>query len=309
MKTAAITDSLHATSCAICGTEGHADERWPASFDPSAFSPEVFSARRLPDRVHYRMVTCRSCGLVRSDPVLDAAAMAELYRESTFDYGDELEGLKTTYGRSLDRLAEVAGASTGLLDIGCGNGFVLEVALQRGWSGVNGVEPSSDAIAQAAPGIAERIVQDIMRPGLFEPGTLGAITLFQVLDHIPDPGALLAECFAALRPGGAILAFNHNVEAISARLLGERSPIVDVEHTYLYSPDTMRRLFSQAGFDVVEVTPARNTYALPYLVHLVPVSRGLRQKLVPALRRSPAARATLTVPLGNLQLVARRPAS
>ena len=114
------------------------------------------------------MVRCRTCGLVRSDPVLDAEAMAELYRESSFDYGDELEGIRATYGAALDRLASVAAGRNGLLDVGCGSGFVLELARDRGWQTVRGVEPSSDAIAKADPGVRSAIVQDVLREGLFE---------------------------------------------------------------------------------------------------------------------------------------------
>jgi SAM-dependent methyltransferase len=251
------------------------------------------------------MVRCRRCGLVRSDPVLAPEQMAELYRDSTFDYGDELNGIKLTYGRALDRAADLAGGRDGLLDIGCGNGFVLELALAQGWSNVRGVEPSADAIEQAAPEVAPLIVHDIMRPGLFEAESFDVVTLFQVLDHMPDPLTLLEECRRVLKPNGAILAFNHNVTAWSARLLGERSPIIDVEHTYLYSPATMRTLFEHAGFDVTAVEPTRNTYSLSYLVHLTPLPRALKTRLLPRLKETAIGRTQLTVPLGNLCLLAR----
>ncbi len=100
-----------------------------------------------------------------------------------------------------------------------------------------------------------------MRPGLFEPQSFDRVTLFQVSTTCPIRSALLRECHAILRPGGVILAFNHNVTAWSARLLGERSPIIDVEHTYLYSPGHNARLFSKAGFEVLSVRPVRNTYS------------------------------------------------
>jgi hypothetical protein len=103
-----------------------------------------------------------------------------------------------------------------------------------------------------------------------------------------------------------ILAFNHNVTAWSARLLGERSPIIDVEHTFLYSPRTMRRLFSDARFDVLSVGPVRNTYSLSYLTHLLPLPRPLKEALIPRLRRTSLGRRQLTVPLGNMCLIARR---
>ncbi|MDQ6775773.1 MAG: class I SAM-dependent methyltransferase [Actinomycetota bacterium] len=299
-------EHLRATQCAICGTPTASEELYPANLDPEAFTPAVFSARRLPDGTHYRMVRCGQCGLVRSDPVLGADALAELYRESSFDYGEELEGLRATYGAALDRAAGHLSSRQGLLDVGCGSGFVLEVAQERGWTDVRGVEPSGDAIAKAAPPVAPLIVQDMMRAGVFDDGSLSLVTLFQVLDHMPDPAGLLRDCRRILRPGGAILAFNHNVTAWSARLLGERSPIIDVEHTFLYSPETMRRLFSEAGFDVLSVSPVRNTYSLAYLTHLVPLPRALKQWLIPRLRATTLGRRKLTVPLGNLCLIARR---
>jgi SAM-dependent methyltransferase len=298
-------ESLQPTDCAICGSPAESEEVYPANLDPAAFTAEVFSARRLPDQLHYRIVRCRRCGLVRSDPVLSADALAELYKDSTFDYGEELEGLRATYGAALDRAASYLDSRRGLLDVGCGSGFVLELARERGWSDVHGVEPSGDAIAKAAPGIGPLIVQSMMRAGLFEAGSLSAVTLFQVLDHMPDPLGMLRDCRAILRPGGVILALNHNVTALSARVLGEKSPIIDVEHTYLYSPETMRRLFTEAGFEVLSVGPVRNTYSISYLTQLVPLPRAFKQSVLPRIRRTAIGRVRLTVPLGNLCLIAR----
>jgi SAM-dependent methyltransferase len=294
------------TKCAICGTPGNAVVLHEANLSEAAFTAAVFSARRLPDRLHYRMVRCRSCGLVRSDPVLDAEQLRGLYRTSTFDYGGELDGLRATYGRALDRLAALTPARAGLLDIGTGSGFTLEVAADRGWHDVHGVEPSLDAIANARSDIGPRITADVMRAGLFAAESFDAVTMFQVLDHMPDPVGLLGECRAVLRPGGVALALNHNVAAVSARVLGERSPIIDVEHTYLYSPGTARRLFEAAGFDVISVEPVRNTYSLSYLARLLPLPDSVKAGVLAALAGLRVGRVQLDVPLGNLCLIARR---
>lgn len=300
---------LHATKCAICGTEGNSTERWPATLTPEAFSVETFSARRLPDRVHYRMVACNTCGLVRSDPVMEDDRLDTLYEESTFDYGDELPSLERTYGGAIGFIEARLGGlpKDGIVDIGCGNGFVLDQALARGWTNVHGVEPSTDAISHASDAVRPTIKQEMMGPGLFEPGSLSAVTLFQVLDHIPDPLPLLQECRKALRPGGVILAWNHNVEAVSARVLGDRSPIVDVEHTYLYSPATMDKLFSAAGFGQVDVQSVKNLYSISYLTHLVPIPRGAKERILPRLKQSKVGKVEMRVPLGNLCLTAINP--
>jgi len=305
--TGARSPSLRATRCAICATTDRADEVYPATLELADLTPAHFSARRVPDGVHHRIVRCRSCGLVRSDPVLDDRVMADLYRASTFDYGEELDGLRSTYGAALDRLAALVPVKGALLDIGCGSGFVLSLALDRGWRTVRGIEPSSDAVEHAAAEIRPLIEPEMMRPGLFAAESFDAVTLFQVLDHMPDPLALLRESRRILRPGGAILAFNHDVSAFSARVLRERSPIIDVEHTYLYSPRTMRALFEAAGFVVASAEPARNTYSAGYLLHLLPIPSKVKHAVLPHFKQTRLGRLQITLPLGNLSLLARRP--
>jgi len=297
--------ALHSTRCAICRTEGNATELYPANFDFNDFNPEIFSARRLPDRIHYRMVKCNACGLVRCDPVADAATLGELYRQSTFDYGTEVTNLRRSYGRYLDRIEAFGVHKGSLLEIGCGNGFFLEEALARGYADVRGVEPGSDVVSKATPGMRERIVCDMMRPGLFAEASFDVVCFFQVFDHLPDPVGVLAESRRVLKPGGFVLILNHNIDALSARLFGERSPIIDLEHTFLYSPTTLARLAGDQGFSTLETGAVRNNYTLHYLTRLLPLPGFLKLPLLALLRGTPLGRLHVTVPLGNLYLIAR----
>jgi SAM-dependent methyltransferase len=296
---------FHPTQCAICRTEGNASELYPANFDITDFNPEIFSARRMPDRIHYRMVKCHTCGLVRSDPVADTATLGELYRQSNFDYGTEVPNLRRTYGRYLDRLEPFGVHQHSLLEIGCGNGFFLEDAQARGYADVHGVEPGSQAVAMAPPAIRGRIVCDMMRPGLFAEASFDVVCLFQVFDHLPDPAGVLAEAHHVLKPGGLVLILNHNVNALSARLLGERSPIIDLEHTYLYSPETLARLVRDQGFTMLKTGAVLNDYSLHYLARLLPLPGFLKHPLLALLRGTPLGRLHVPVPLGNLYLIAR----
>jgi SAM-dependent methyltransferase len=299
---------LSPTTCAICGSGSEAEELYPANLDPTAFSANVFSARRAPDRLHYRMVRCRECGLVRSDPIADNALLKGLYADSLLNYKTESANLRQTYGRSLARLERYGVVKGTLLEIGCGHGFLLEEALSQGYSEVRGVEPSRDAVAKSAANIRSQIVCDIFRPGLFSAESFDAICMFQVFDHMSEPAALLDECLHVLRPGGLMLVLNHNVTAFSARLLGRRSPIIDVEHTFLYSPRTIRRLAEQHGFEAIEVRSVWNRYALQYLSQLVPLPSTIKTWGQRLLSATGLGRIPLTVPLGNLCLIARKPA-
>jgi SAM-dependent methyltransferase len=244
---------------------------------------------------------------VRSDPVLDEATLSHLYAKSTFDYESETANLKATYGRYLSKLRRIGGRQDSLLEIGCGDGFFLEQALLQGYTDVRGVEPSEAAIAGASPAVRDRIVCDVMRRGLFADGEFDAICLFQVFDHVPHPELVLEACWAALRPGGMILCLNHNVESVSAHVMRERSPIIDIEHTYLYSPTTMRRIFRAGGFKLREQGRVNNTYSVSYIAHLTPIPARVKAPALATLSRSRVGRYSLPVPLGNLYLIAERP--
>ena len=253
------------------------------------------------------MVRCNTCELVRSDPVADPDRVADLYHQSSFDYSQEVENLGRTYGAYLARLDRYGATKGSLLEIGCGNGFFLMQARAQGYRDVRGVEPSRSAVELAPTVIRDRLVCAMMGPGLFPDETFDAICLFQVLDHIFDPAALVKTCFDILQPGGFILCLNHNVEALSARLMKERSPIIDIEHTYLYSPDTIRRLFTRFGFQVKEAGGVKNRYSLSYLTRLIPVPPPLKQIALGFLDFIYLGRLPLRVPLGNLYMIAQKP--
>lgn len=293
------------TACAICGPDVPATEVYPARLR-GGLDAALFSARRLPDRIHFRIVRCSRCGLLRSDPSADPRELAGLYEKSGFDYAAEVPNLRKTYGRYLRRMRRHRQSLRSLLEIGGGSGFVLEEALDLGFEEVRGVDPSAAAVASAAPRVREHIQARMMARGLFEPESFDVICMFQVLDHVADPAALLNECLTLLRPGGLLLLLQHDAGAWSARLLGERSPIVDVEHPYLYSRSTLRKLLSANGLTVIQSGAAVNLYTAGYLGRLLPLPGRTKSWLLQVLARSGLGRLPLWLPLGNLYCIARR---
>ena len=297
---------LASTTCAICSTKNNASVIYRANFDIEAFNPAVFSARRIPDMLHYQIVRCNTCGLVRSDPVADASLLRLLYQQSSFTYSQDTPNLTRTYGRYLRKTEKYQISKDHLLEIGCGNGFFLEEAQVQGFREVTGVEPSRDATDQANPAIRSKIICDMLRPGLLPINTFSAICMFQTFDHVSEPNVLLEECFRLLQPGGLILCLNHNVEAISSRVLKEKSPIIDIEHTYLYSPKTMKRLFENRGLRVLEAGPAWNIIRLHSLLRLFPMPKEIKQKLLDIVDHTPLHKLNFTLPLGNLYIMAQK---
>jgi SAM-dependent methyltransferase len=291
------------TLCAICDTDRWDLQLYAEALGPGAFTSERFSARRMPDRVHYRMVRCGNCGLVRSDPVMDEPELARLYAASQVTYTPEAGFAGDTYAQYLRELMPLIPAKDRLLEIGCGSGFFLERALDLGFREVAGVEPSRHAVEAAAPEVRRQIRNEGFRDGLFPEGHFSVVCGFQVFDHLSNPNETLAACRRVLRPGGLIFFIHHDVGAWTHRLLKKRSPVIDVEHIYLYDRRTMARVLAKNGFEVLRVFPVRNRYPIYYWCGMAPVPSGVKRWLVPRLRGSRLGRAAVAWNAGNLGIV------
>lgn len=295
------------TRCAICGTLGNAVELYPETCDESDFNSGTFSARRTPDRVHYRIVECGACGLVRSDPVADCGVVASLYRRSAFSYSGEVAHIRRTYSKYLVRIGGLGAERGSLLDVGCGSGFVLDEARRLGYADVRGVEPSATAVAAAVPGFRDCIACSDFRRGMFDRDSFDVVCMFQVLDHLADPAGAIAEVHRILKPGGFVLILNHDVDALSARLLGERSPIFDIEHTYLYSRRTLARLAWNQGLTEVESGTVLDCYPLRYMLRMCPLPPPLKCVASAVLERTRIGGLRAALPLGNLYFIGVKP--
>jgi SAM-dependent methyltransferase len=302
-----LIETLQDTRCPICETAEFDREVYAMNFETEDLNTDVFSARRLPDRLHYRMVRCQKCGLLRSNPVLPKVALSRLYEDSEFTYATEAAFARTTYGHYFRKARAYAKPVKRLLEIGCGNGFFLEEALALGVSEVTGIEPASAAIAAASEAIRPKIRACLYDVDTFTTDRFDFICSFQTFDHVPDPAAMVAASFKDLAPGGVVLFVTHDSGAPLARLLGERNPIVDVEHTALFDKRTIRRIFEKYGFEICEVLTVQNTYPLSYWTRMVPLPRSAKNPLLWLLSATRVGRIPIRLPAGNLGIIARRP--
>ena len=301
---AATLPALRPTACPVGCPAGRDEELYPANFFAEDLTADLFSARRRPDRIHYRMVRCGHCGLVRSDPILSEELIARLYAQSHFTYQDTARYTASDYRRYLLRHVPARGR---LLEIGCGNGFFLEHCLMDGFEAVAGVEPSEEAVALAPPAVRPFLQTGLFSPDLFEAHSFDAVAGFQVLDHFTDPAGVLEGCRQVLKPGGHALFICHNLSAAPGRWLGERNPMVDIEHIHLFDPKTIARLFEKKGFVVQQVFAVSNQYPLSYWAHLAPLPGALKKSADTALRLSGLGRMAVRLRMGNLGIHAVSP--
>jgi SAM-dependent methyltransferase len=294
------------TKCAICNTLGNSSLLYEATFNKASFSAEVFSARRLPDRKHYAWVRCNSCELLRSDPISNAN-LGDLYEKSTFDYGGEIIGLTKTYREGFLNALNGRARTGAVLEVGGGNSFFLEEVIRLGFNDVNGIEPSIDAVEKTRADIRPRVKIGLMGPGSFANETFDVVTMFHVMDHLPEPLETIQSCLKALKSSGILLVAVHDERSWSSRIFKSKSPIFDIEHTYLFSKKTAVKIFKKAGYVDVRAWSYSNHYSLAYLIQLTPLPDTLKKNLLTGKTKHLLSKVQIKVPLGNIFVLGIKP--
>jgi SAM-dependent methyltransferase len=295
--------------CPICG----ATARRLLYRETSGAEPRDATTRvDDPEGRHYRINRCLGCGLVYSSPIFDEAGVAALYTHSphTNVRPGEEDNVRNTF-RGYYRLARPhLAARKRILDIGCDLGLLLGMAAGDGFEELHGVEPNpmAAAVARAVP--RSRIVETFYESTEYPEDHFDLVTLIHVVDHLVDPLRLLTRVRRDLRPGGVALAVVHNAGSLLARVLGERFPPYNLYHHYFFTKRTLGLLFARAGLEPAWIGSTSNCYSLDFLVDRVPVVPGVvRRAARAALGRVGLGGVPLTLPLGNIGIVARKPAA
>lgn len=285
--------------CPICGSapgrtwlEQHVD------FD--ALDRFAFSSRKIPEYMRFKLGLCEACDMVFAESVPSQAWFQDSYREAGFDSAGESHFAAVTYTRELERILPQLPSRTAALDIGAGDGAFLARLVSAGFESVIGVEPSEQPAKQALPSVRHLIRNDFFRPGDFAPASFDLITCFQTLEHLEDPLELCRSAFGLLRPGGMLLVADHNFRSPVARMMGQRSPIYDIEHLQLFSPRSLAGLYRAAGFSAIDVRPLRNAYPLTYWLKLMPLPSTVKNPLLKRLSAGRAGSMVIPARVGNL---------
>jgi SAM-dependent methyltransferase len=151
----------------------------------------------------------------------------------------------------LRMLREVAPPPAVLLDVGAGRGRFVAAARAAGYD-ARGIEPSAGAVAAARALYGVGVEEVTIAEADVAAGSLDALVLWHVLEHVEDPAEALEAIGGWLRPGGALLVGVPNLASLQARLGGERWFHLDVpRHRTHLTPAGLRALLERTGFDVV----------------------------------------------------------
>ncbi|MBI5433445.1 MAG: class I SAM-dependent methyltransferase [Planctomycetes bacterium] len=215
----------------------------------------------------YSVVTCTNCDLTYVTPRRgDGALLDEVYDESYWrsqaarergytDYRADAELYRETYRRRWAVLEPHVGAPGRVLDIGCAAGYFLEVARAKGWD-VFGFEPSDAIRRTAATALGEPCVRGgkLLDAG-FERASFDLVTLWDVIEHTPDPLATLRAAAELAKPTAKLVVETQNVRSVAARVLGKRwQHYKHAEHLHHFHLGTLTRALELTGWRLVAST-------------------------------------------------------
>jgi 2-polyprenyl-3-methyl-5-hydroxy-6-metoxy-1,4-benzoquinol methylase len=246
------------TPCALCGAQ---------------------SFQELHDLGWRRVVRCARCRLVRADPLPspEQKLATETKDYATDEACPEVQDMFANYHRDfvedpiirrmrrhLAELEETLGKAGVVLDVGVGTGIFLHLARERGWEPM-GVELCEERATEAAEEFELPIAVGAFEDQRFDGRRFDAVTMLDVLEHVPDPMTMLRQAHAVLRPGGAVFVAVPNEASLltvlvgayaraggprAAKLLGRLYVPV---HLHYFTPKTLTGVLEKAGFRVVHV--------------------------------------------------------
>jgi len=210
------------------------------------------------------IVRCRNCGLVYRNPRESQEESLNNYKHSYWTPLKKEFWYKRRmifFERILKKIEKIRPKGR-LLDLGCGFGYFLDLAKKRGWQ-VYGVEPSNSASQFAMQEFKLNISQGELEDAQFASNSFDVITMWNVLEHLHDPLALLREANRILKKDGLVVMrvpnmdfqlpgfrFFKKIEKI-ANIFGIDNQFVI--HKYSFSNDTLKIILEMAGFKNIQV--------------------------------------------------------
>jgi SAM-dependent methyltransferase len=217
---------------------------------------------------YFELRRCPACGCIFQNPLPSEDQISGFYPKTYWGWRADrppsavlgaLRRMETAYRefvamdhvRFLRRCAFGSGARGRLLlDIGCGNGLFLHLARKRGFE-CRGMDVSGPAVALARERYGLQVRQGAIGDEIWQPGQFDVITMFHVLEHLPDPRLALSYVRRILKPEGSLILQVPNIESMQARCFGTRWYGLDVpRHLINFSPRALDILLKEAGFKI-----------------------------------------------------------
>ena len=213
----------------------------------------------------FKIQQCGNCGFRFTSPRPSPDELGRYYKSEEYvSHSDTRKGLinklyHTVRSHTLIKKLQLVlkySKRGSMLDFGCGTGAFLDVCKRDGWK-VFGIEPDPDArqIALSKSGI-EAVESSEVFHSLYPESKFDAITLWHVLEHVPDLESWFTFIKSHLKSSGTLYIAVPNCDSYDAEKFGKYWAAYDVpRHLWHFTPKDIETLFASNGFKLLETLP------------------------------------------------------
>lgn len=196
----------------------------------------------------HHVYQCTACGLAFTHP--QPQAIDEQYDYSYFDLYRKRRKFRLERANTRLKAIELIGEPGRLLDIGCSLGYFVEAANARGWC-ASGIEISpfaSEEARQLGLDVRTGILEDAGHPD----ASFECVTMWDVLEHVPDPTAHMLGVHRILSSGGLVVIGTPNLAHVQFRRKREQwRHLKPAEHIFYFQESSISLLLRKTGFRIV----------------------------------------------------------
>jgi len=215
----------------------------------------------------FDIIECETCGFKHVVPIPTPEELNNLYKKEFYstekpnyfkDVEEDLEWWEHTYHNFYHLLEKHCPTnSRRLLEIGSGPGYFLKSGKELGWD-VLGFEPSKQA-AEYSKTLGVNVVNDFFNETNADRyGTFDVVYMKTVIEHLPDPVALLKSIKSVLKPNGIICIISPNeynpLQLILREMGHEPWWVAPPQHINYFDFKSIKKLLEKIGFDILEST-------------------------------------------------------
>lgn len=202
----------------------------------------------LVEKAGYKVYRCSECGLAFTHPLPES--IDEQYDVSYFELYRKRHAFRLKRADARLRRIELMMAPGRLLDIGCSLGYFVEAANARGWQ-ASGIDISEHA-AKEACNLGLDVRAATLDRASFPDASFDCVTMWDVLEHVPDPTEHMLEVHRILAPGGLVAIGTPDLGHSAFSLKRERwRHLKPAEHIYYFRDSSIQRLLAKTGFSPV----------------------------------------------------------
>ncbi len=184
------------------------------------------------------------------------------------DYDIDKEAMVPTFKKYFDIFKNIGKKDGKLLDIGCATGFFMELAKTNGFD-VSGIEISDFAAKKGREKGLNIVTGDIFTPE-FPSEHFDVITMFDVIEHVPNPKETILEAKRILKKDGILVINTPDAESLWARVLGGNwQLIMPPEHINYFSPKNLGNYLKENGFEVLVNTKIGKSFTIQYILKML----------------------------------------